>query len=198
MLNGASSAGKSTLALALQAELEARGEPWVIFSWDDFVPRLPDRWRGVPSDIGDLSADGCRYTVVRASPMEALLVVGDVGRRLLAGYHRAVAALAVAGVNVIVEEVMITEEEWSDWAHALVGLDVCWVAVRCDVDVLEMREVERGDRYAGLARGTANIVHLYAVYDLDVDTSASSPADLAAHLAQSIHLAAPKPSASSS
>ena len=99
ILNGSSSAGKSTLAVALQAALEDRGQPWVVFSWDDFVPRLPDRWRGTPDDVGDLAATGCRYEVRGDEPREALLVVGELGRRLLRGYHRAVAALARAGVD---------------------------------------------------------------------------------------------------
>ena len=183
VLNGASSAGKSSLAAALQAVWEAAGMPWVIFSWDDFVPRLPDRWRGVPAGIGDRAADGCSYRVVEAEPVAALLEVGDEGRRLLAGYHRSVAALARAGVNVLVEEVMITTEEWDDWQDALAGLDVRWVGVRCDVEVVVAREVARGDRYPGLARGTTAVVHAHATYDVEVDTSSSSPEVLAAELA---------------
>src|ERR1700730_12594871 len=61
VLNGSSSAGKSSLAVALQARWMAEGECWVIFSWDDFIPRLPDRWRGVPGAAGDLADAGSTY-----------------------------------------------------------------------------------------------------------------------------------------
>jgi chloramphenicol 3-O phosphotransferase len=101
---------------------------------------------------------------------------------MLQGYHRAVAALARSGVNVIVEEVMISEWEWEDWADSLEGVDVRWVAVRCDVDVVERREVERGDRYRGLARGTAIVTHRYPGYDIEVDTTSRAVEELAAEI----------------
>ena len=101
---------------------------------------------------------------------------------MLQGYHRAIAALARAGNDVLVEEVLITAEEWDDWAAALEGLDVTWVAVRCDVETVVRREAERGDRYPALARGTANVVHLHPRYDVDVDTTERSPEAIAAEL----------------
>jgi chloramphenicol 3-O phosphotransferase len=180
VLNGASSAGKSLLANALQAAWADRDECWVIFSWDDFVPRLPDRWRGVPGAVGDRATEGCRYRIISEEPStEARLEVGAIGRRMLQGYHRAIAALARSGLNVIVEEVMISAAEWEDWTDALSGIEVCWIAVRCDVETAERREAERGDRYIGLARGTALVTHRFARYDLDFDTTARGADDLA-------------------
>src|SRR5215210_4148008 len=123
VLNGASSAGKSALAHHMQRKLTEAGSCWVIFSWDDFVPRLPWRWRGGPGAVGDLAEDGCRYRLLEdGNNAAALLEVGEVGARMLAGYHHAIAAIAHAGVNVMVEEVMITVDEWHDWQHALSGL----------------------------------------------------------------------------
>ena len=186
VLNGASSAGKSTLALALQQALATDDRPWVIFSWDDFVPRLPARWTSVPGATGDRAADGCSYRVVRDEPLEALLEVGELGRRVLGAYHRSVAAVARSGINVIVEEVLITKTEWDDWQEALGDVDVRWVGVRCDVDTVERREIERGDRYPGLARGTSSVTHFYPTYDVDVDTSATAPEALAAQIVESL------------
>ena len=186
VLNGGSSAGKSALAVALQEALAMENRPWVIFSWDDFVPRLPDRWTSVPGATGDRAADGCTYRIVRNEPLEALLEVGESGRRLLGAYHRSVAAVARSGINVIVEEVLITRTEWDDWQEALGGLDVRWIGVRCDVDTAVRREIERGDRYRGLARGTASVTHLYPTYDLDVDTAAHSPEVLAVQIVRSM------------
>jgi chloramphenicol 3-O phosphotransferase len=171
VLNGGSSAGKSTLARAVQRVFADAGEPWIIFGWDDFVPRMPDRWHGGPSGIGDRAMEGVSYRVVRDEPLEALLDLGDAGRRVLAGYHRAVAALARAGNNVLVEEVIITAPEWDDWQQALAGLDTRWIAVRCDVEIAVGREHARGDRYRGLARGTAAVVHLSPTYDMEIDTT---------------------------
>ena len=41
VLNGTSSAGKSTLAAELQRCFTARDDCWLIFGIDDFLPRLP-------------------------------------------------------------------------------------------------------------------------------------------------------------
>ena len=187
VLNGSSSAGKTTLATALQARLEADGACWVIFSWDDFVPRLPNRWHAGPEEVGDHAADGCHYRLLRdgVAP-EALLEVGAIGWRMLQGYHRVIATLARTGIDVIVDEVMISQREWDDWAEVLAGLEVRWVAVHCDVDTVERREVERGDRYPGLARGTANVTHRFATYDLEVDTTSRGPLELASHIATAL------------
>lgn len=186
VLNGSSSAGKSSLALALQTELERRGEPWVVFGWDDFVPRLPARWHGGPEVVHDLADDGIRYRLVGEGT--AILEPGPVARRLLEAYHRAVGAIAGAGVDVLVDEVLMTAGEWDDWQAALRGLQVHWVGVRCPPDVVAARERARGDRFVGLARGTAERVHLHATYDVEVDTSTASPAELAARLIHQLDL----------
>jgi len=53
------------------------------------------------------------------------------------------------------------------------------VGVRCDVEVAVQRETDRGDRARGLARGQADTVHRYPVYDLELDTTAEPTAALA-------------------
>lgn len=184
VLNGSSSAGKSSLALELQSLWEARGECWVIFGWDDFSPRLPARWQGVPGWVGDLADDGWRYRLLErdGDVLTAVLEPGAVGRRMLRAYHRAVAAVARSGIDVLVEDVMMTSGEWEDWQEALEGLRVRWVGVRCDLDVVSERERTRGDRHLGLARGTGLVVHRYAAYDVEVDTSQVAARDVAAEL----------------
>lgn len=189
ILNGASSAGKSSVATALQSRWVCQDQCWVIVGWDDFVPRLPDRWRSVPDAVGDRGSDGVAYRLV-SRPSEALravLVPGPIGRRMLHAYHRSVAAMASAGVNVLVEEVMISAEEWLDWNEALRGLTVTWVGVRCDEGIAARREATRGDRYEGLARGTSERVHAHATYDVEVDTSTLSVEAVAAAIDTSLH-----------
>jgi chloramphenicol 3-O phosphotransferase len=184
VLNGSSSAGKSSLALELQSLWEARGECWVIFSWDDFIPRLPARWRGVPGAVGDLADEGSRYRIVDSGGdvLTAVLEPGAVGRRMLRAYHRAIAAVAHSGIDVVVEEVMMTTTEWEDWRQALDGLQVRWAGIRCDLDVVGNRERARGDRHVGLARGTGLVVHRYATYDVEIDTTWVAAADAAVQL----------------
>ena len=96
VLNGSSSAGKSAVARSLQRRWELRGECWLIFSWDDFMPRIPMRWHGGPDEAGDLAESGVSYRLNadQSAGVSALLMPGPVGRQILRGYHRAIAALA--------------------------------------------------------------------------------------------------------
>jgi chloramphenicol 3-O phosphotransferase len=184
VLDGGSSAGKSSLALALQRLWEARGECWVIFGWDDFVPRLPSRWMAIPGMVGDLADEGARYTPGDGT---ATFVVGDVGRRVLAAYHGAVRAMADAGIDVIVDEVLLTRDDWDDWQDALRGIDARWVHVTCSPEVAARREVERGDRLPGLSHGTAERAHVDATYDVGIDTSATTAESAALALDALLH-----------
>ncbi|MDQ3145503.1 MAG: hypothetical protein M3R01_00975 [Actinomycetota bacterium] len=43
-LNGTSTAGKSTLAAAMQHQFAAQGQCWVILGIDDFLGKLPAPW----------------------------------------------------------------------------------------------------------------------------------------------------------
>jgi chloramphenicol 3-O phosphotransferase len=156
LLNGASSAGKSTLAKALQAEL---AEPFWCVSSDQFVAAglLPVRREGA----GPFS-----WPVMRPRFFEA--------------FHRCLAAIAEAGNHLIIDHVI----EFEEWALLIVELlapyDVFLVGIHCPLDELMRRERERGDRYHGegfehLAEG----VHEHVIYDFEIDTSRRSPEEAA-------------------
>jgi chloramphenicol 3-O phosphotransferase len=122
LLNGTSSAGKTTLAKALQ---DALPTPYLVVGIDTVVFALPHRyindpasWRGV---YRYTSTDG-RLTGIAIEPY---------GDRLVRGMHRAVAGLAGAGLDVIVDHVL-SEPHWpADIEQAWAGLDVLRVGVRC-------------------------------------------------------------------
>ena len=70
--------------------------------------------------------------------------------------------------------------------NGLTELPVLWVGVRCDGAVAAERESRRGDRTAGMAAQQADIVHEAVRYDLEVDTTATDPADCARTIAAGI------------
>ena len=175
VINGTSSAGKTTLAHAFQEARAAAGECWVVFGIDDFVPRLPRRWVAIDAWSGSLADDGVR--LVRDGD-RARYEIGALGRRLKSAYRRSIADVARAGLNVVVDDVTIERDEWDEWCEALAGLDPFWVALRCDVDVAATREATRGDRVRGLARGVDDLVHRFPTYDLELDSTATSADDL--------------------
>jgi chloramphenicol 3-O phosphotransferase len=173
VLNGTSSSGKTSIALAFQELRAARRDCWIVFGIDDFLAKLPGQWVEIDEWRGPYGDDGMR--LVRDGDT-ARFVVGERARRLLTAYRRSIAEVARSGLNVIVDDVMIEHHGWDEWCAALAGLDPIWVGVRCDVEVAARREAARGDRAAGLARGQAATVHRDPVYDLELDTT-SQPAD---------------------
>lgn len=155
VLNGGSSSGKSGIARCLQAVLP---DPWLAVGDDMLIQAMPASMQA--SDAGiEFAADG------RVS-------VGPGFRRLEAAWMGGVAAIARAGAGIIVDEIFLGGAVFQQrWQKALAGLDVLWVAVRCEPAVAAGRELARGDRVRGMAVSQAEVVHQGVVYDLEVDTT---------------------------
>jgi chloramphenicol 3-O phosphotransferase len=170
LLNGVSSAGKSSLTTALQAELP---EPYMRIGLDSFVfEGAPLRWLG--------TAEGIRF-----EPQEdgtTVVVMGESALLMQRAFHRAVRASVDAGVRMIVDEAILRRDMFEDWVAALAGLDVCFVGVMCDLDELERREKARRDRSKGMVRWQFGVTHSFADYDLTVDTTSAPSSACAAAL----------------
>lgn len=165
VLNGGSSSGKSSLARSLQERLD---EPWVLLGVDDLLaalaPCLAGNW---PPRVGrpPLVAYGSDGTVH----------VDPAWRPVETAWYAGVAAMARAGLGVILDEVLLDGAAGQRRVEgALKGLSVLWVGVRCDPAVAAAREVSRSDRIAGMAIRQATRVHDGVQYDMIVDTTASS------------------------
>lgn len=111
---------------------------------------------------------------------------GPVGLRMLKGFHQAVREFVQAGNPVIVDEMMLGPEVRDHWFTTLAGLDVVWVGVRCDLDELERREVERKGR-VGLARWSEKRVHEGMAYDLSVETTGQAAEACADQIVAAVH-----------
>ena len=169
-LNGASSAGKTSLGTRLQNRLS---EPYLLLGLDTCFGMVPPRW----GSGGDRRHEGFAYA---ARPDEdgrpvTAIEYGDVGRRILTGFHRAVVELATAGNRVIVDEMLLDEQVRDDWTARLAPLDPLLVGVYCGLDELERRERDRRNP-PGLSRWSARRAHVGMDYDLTVDTTGTGPA----------------------
>lgn len=170
ILNGVGSVGKSSTARALQV-IAAR--PFLHLSMDAFLDMLPAAMFGHPNGLVFETLDeGGRPSVAIHS--------GPVVERALSGMRHAIAAMARAGNSLIVDEVMIEPGEELEYRTLLADFDVRLVGLFAPLEVLEAREQARGDREIGLARWQYERVHLGRVYDLEIDTSARTPAACAA------------------
>src|SRR6476659_7890490 len=85
ILNGTTSAGKTTLVDLFLARRHAAGECWLTTGCDDYIRRLPVPWHGLPKYQGPFMEDGFRLERIDASRMEVRL--GPVWQMLLSTYR---------------------------------------------------------------------------------------------------------------
>jgi chloramphenicol 3-O phosphotransferase len=157
LINGASSAGKTSLVRALQREFEA---PYLDAGLDRFLWMLPSRYLERPL-----------WDEVLGLATEA----GSTGHRLVLGMHRAIEALLDSGSDVVADHVLVERVWLADAARRFADRRAYFIGVRCPLPVLEQRERARKDRTLGQARAQHALVHAHGVYDLEIDTSIDSP-----------------------
>jgi len=146
IINGPSSSGKTTLALALQEQLDI---PFIRFSFDLFIDH-----KAFPSEQikrGKFSWEQMRPFVFR-------------------GLHQCLPALATAGNNIIFDHIIETKAWLFELISLISGLDVFLVGLHCSLAELERREIQRGDRRPGEARQDFETVHIIPTYDLEIDS----------------------------
>ncbi|MFJ1756101.1 chloramphenicol phosphotransferase CPT family protein [Kitasatospora sp. NPDC088134] len=100
-------------------------------------------------------------------------------RRTRMGFHRSIAAMAGVGNDIVVDHVLSEPWRLLDCLTVLRPEDVLFVGVHCSPDELARREAARGDRPPGLAAHQYGLVHRHGDYDLECDTSTTSPLECA-------------------
>lgn len=168
VLNGASSAGKSSIARALQARWPA---PMLRVGIDTVIAAWPATYVAGPDD--DVEGVPAYRIVAGAGPAPSWVPLwGEPLLGLMRDAHRHWAALAVAGWDLVVDHVFFDASLRDDAREVL--SPALWVGVTCPVGVLVAREAARGDRHPGFASGTWACAHDGLDYDLVVDTSVVS------------------------
>ena len=177
LLNGTSSAGKGTIAKAIQAE--AGDEAWLHHGIDRML-------EGVPASLSEFvdpghgRPDGPGWTLpFRDGTMMGAARVGALALQVLDGMYRSAAAMASAGNRVVLDDVIYDPRVLALAAQALSGTPTLFVGVRCPVELAIKREYQRGDRALGGAAAFDPLVHNPGTYDLEVDTSLQGPDECA-------------------
>ena len=162
VLNGGSSAGKSTLTRALQKVLPGT---WLRFSVDTLVDACPPAL---------LSGSGLRFAD------DGTVEVGAGLREIESQWMAGIARMAELGAAILLEDNFISGPSAQQrWRRALEGIPTGWVGVRCDESVAAARESLRHERTEGMARKQADLVHQGIEYDLELDSGTDSPEILA-------------------
>ena len=189
LLNGTSSSGKTTIARALQDVLDT---PYLHTGIDQtLIEHLPKGLIVYSDGVHPASAEG--WLAVFRKDALVQVRIGPVGYQWITGMYRAVAALAEAGLNVILDDVIYDARVLESAVETLRAEQVFFVGVRCPLEVAEQRERERGNR-AGGARAFYDLVHTHGVYDLEVDSARYSPDECAQQIKRGL-LTRPTPSA---
>lgn len=150
-LNGTSSSGKSSIAVELLRILD---ETYFHMPVDAFHAMRSYR---------DITDDDLQAEIDRTAK----------------GFHRAVAGMAAAGNNVVVDHVLTQPWRLPDCLSLFVPEDVVFVGVTCPLEEVQRREEQRGDRAPGLAARQFELVHSHSTYDIECDTSVSGPLECA-------------------
>ena len=148
LLNGPSSAGKSTLSKELQKRLGESDLESVIISIDDYMVTDPKETI-YEDDIYEIMPAMCR----------------DLKEAVR------------AGKIVIMDHAITSERIFDAFLDAAKDANALTVKVTCDIDILRQREKERGDRCPGSAEASLQYLWPKDGYDLCVDNGKVSAAE---------------------
>ena len=179
VLNGTGSVGKTSTAKALQAIANA---PLLHVQMDSFLEMLPAAMFGHSDGYtfrSDVDEEGKPIVEITSGPVLA---------RLFDGMRHAIAAMVKCGNNVVVDDVMFCGGEADEYRRLLIDHELRLVKLTAALDVVEQRELARGDREIGLARWQYDRVHAGIRYDLELDTTRMTPAEVALAICQAFDL----------
>jgi chloramphenicol 3-O phosphotransferase len=174
LVNGPSSAGKTTLCRALQASIS---HAYLCVGFDDFVFFSAPRYyrgadTGAQTETDDFTLQGVQLLTTSSpgEPKSVTAVFGPLFRRIMDTMAPTVRTIVDRGNPVIFDHVLHDRDMFESCQKAFDGLAVFSVGVVCPLDILEARERARGDRAIGRARGLVDVVHSFCDYDIVIDT----------------------------
>jgi chloramphenicol 3-O phosphotransferase len=177
LVNGGSSAGKTSLARAFQ---DRDPQCWMLLGIDLF-------WGAPPPDQLNLHHVRPEYytwdSVIEEDGLEYFTIrPGAYLDQAMRARYLAIRAYLDQGMNVIADDVMWKRAWLLDALEIFDGYPVWFVGVRVSDEEGARREIQRGDRHAGWNRGSARAAHADARYDVELDTTVRPSHLLAADL----------------
>ncbi|MBA2369930.1 MAG: AAA family ATPase [Candidatus Protochlamydia sp.] len=169
-INGPSSSGKTTLAQALQEELE---KPFLHIGIDRVIGMMPARlnnWEGGPASQGFSWKSSIDET---GHPIQEIQM-GPFAEKMSATLKEIVLTMVKMNHYIIIDDVALCSQDVDKWKAALQNYKVLWIGIHSSLSLLEEREKQRGNRMLGSARAQFYQVHKGVTYDLEFDTSKES------------------------
>jgi chloramphenicol 3-O phosphotransferase len=152
ILHGTSSAGKSSIAKALQ-----RNSSSAVFhiELDAFV---------CMANRGDMASDAERNVAYKLHCQNLQATLSNVGK---------------SHFELVLDTVLRDDEEFGKCLQALIPRPIYLIGITCPLEVLEERERARGDRGIGTAREQYGHKSYQREYSMIIDTSETSPEEAA-------------------
>ena len=159
LLNGPSSAGKSTLAKSLQTLInDKRNERYEVVSIDDFM-KMTSVETIYEDDVFEISGDLCKKVL-----------------QLLKVYP-----------GVIIDHVITSERIFDQLKEMLYPHDLQMIHVTCPLEILRRREQERQNRCIGSAESSYIYLFPKEGYGLTVDTHSMTTLECAIKIFEKIN-----------
>lgn len=160
LLNGPSSAGKSSIAGELKSILDSEQQTKII-ALDNYLAMTSEEpiWE---DDVYDVMSGMCE-------DMKTLLKEGN---------------------NIVIDHVIVSERIYRILMDSLTGHKVFKVLISCDADVLKEREKLRGNRCPGSAMASLEYLFPKTGYDLQFDSGTMTPRQIAKEIAKCLQLSA--------
>lgn len=185
ILNGPSSVGKSLISYFFQ---EMTDTPFLHIGIDTMINMMPNKmnnWEGEKVEQGFWWQEEVDH---EGSPIFSIQM-GNYAKKINETYKAVVNTLVLNGHNVIVDEVAFGQEALNMWRNELKNCHLFFVGVTANLEVLESREKERGDRKIGSARHQFHNVHKNVKYDLLIDTSDKTPEQCVCEIVEFVNFA---------
>lgn len=159
VLNGTSSAGKSSIAKSIQRQSSM---PILHAQLDTFLSMFD--W---PTLASIEEKDECF-------------------RNCVANFYANLSILAASPYMLVVDQVFEQQEWFKACKKSLKSKKTYFIGIHCPLDEFENRELLRGDRRIGIAKGQFDSIHFGKKYDLELDSSITTPDECASTILQFI------------
>jgi len=181
VLNGAACSGKTSIARTIQQKMS---EPWLHLGLETVLVNLSSKYNSVfPPRLDGL----VWYVDMKDSRTIVDAKVGPVAHQVISSMHRAFAAIAASGTNLIIEHAFFEPTWLAECVELLGGCDVVFAGIKCPPDILRQRELAKASEgllFSGFHSGR---VHQHDLYDVEVDTSLLTMDQSAARVIETLY-----------
>jgi chloramphenicol 3-O phosphotransferase len=167
IINGCASAGKTSIIKEMQ---KLCNKPLLHVGIDRFWAMIPDQYKEYGSKAGEgyfflRTVDDNNNPIVHVKK-------GPFGEQISTTIPQVIKCFADCGNDVAVDTIFTDDVELYKYVYALRDHTVYFVGIVCELQELEKREKQRGNRSLGLARGQIDSIHTYKdYYDLIIDST---------------------------